>query len=44
MGSMPDRDLIVYEILYPHILGVLQGLETMDEALQMMDDETNATF
>lgn len=44
MGSMPDRDLVVYEIAYPHILNVLQGLETVDEALQMMDDEANATF
>jgi multiple sugar transport system substrate-binding protein len=44
MGSMPDRDLVVYEIVYPHILSVLQGLETVDEALQMMDDEANATF
>ncbi len=44
MGSMPDRDLVVYEIVYPHILNVLQGLETVDEALQMMDDEANATF
>jgi multiple sugar transport system substrate-binding protein len=44
MGSMPDRDLVVYEIVYPHILSVLQGLEAVDEALQMMDDEANATF
>jgi multiple sugar transport system substrate-binding protein len=44
LGSMPDRDLVVYEIVYPHILSVLQGLETVDEALQMMDDEANATF
>ena len=41
---MPDRDLVVYEIVYPHVLSVLQGLETVDEALQMMDDEANATF
>ena len=44
LGSMPDRDLVVYEIVYPHVLSVLQGLETVDEALQMMDDEANATF
>jgi len=44
LGSMPDRDLIVYEIVYPHILNALQGLETVDESLQMMDDEANATF
>ena len=44
LGSMPDRDLVVYEIVYPHLLNVLQGLETVDEAVQMMDDEANATF
>jgi len=44
LGSMPDRDLVVYEIVYPHILSALQGVETVDEALQMMDDEANATF
>jgi multiple sugar transport system substrate-binding protein len=44
LGSMPDRDLVVYEIVYPHILNVLQGVETVDEALAAMDDEANATF
>ena len=44
MGGMPDRDLVVYEVIYPHILNALQGLETVDEALQAMDAEANATF
>jgi len=44
LGSMPDRDLIVYEIIYPHVLLALQGVETVDEALQAIDAETNATF
>jgi len=44
LGSMPDRDLVVYEIVYPHILNALQGVETVDEALEMMDAEANATF
>ncbi len=44
LGSMPDRDLIIYEIVFPHILNVLQGVETVDEALEMMDAEANATF
>ena len=44
LGSMPDRDLVIYEILYPHILSTLQGVETVDEALEMIDDEANATF
>jgi multiple sugar transport system substrate-binding protein len=44
LGNMPDRDLTMYEIIYPHILNVLQGVETVDEALQAIDDEANATF
>ncbi len=44
LGSMPDRDLVVYEIAFPHILLALQGVETVDEALEMMDAEANATF
>jgi multiple sugar transport system substrate-binding protein len=44
LGSMPDRDLVVYEIVYPHILQALQGVETVDDAIQAMDTEANATF
>ena len=44
VGALPDRDLIWYEIVYPHILGVLQDTESIDEALQAMEEETNASF
>jgi len=44
LGSMPDRDLVVYEILYPHLLNALQGVETVDAALEAIDAEANATF
>jgi multiple sugar transport system substrate-binding protein len=44
LGNMPDRDLVVYEIIYPHILNALQGVETVDQALQAMDTEANSTF
>ena len=44
LGSMPDRDLVVYEIIYPHILNVLQGVETIDQALEAIDNEANSTF
>ena len=44
LGNMPDRDLVVYEIIYPHILNVLQGMETIDQALQAIDAEANSTF
>ena len=44
LGNMPDRDLVVYDIVFPHLLGALQGLESVDEALAAIDAETNATF
>lgn len=44
LGNMPDRDLIVYEIIYPHISNALQGVETVDEAVAAIDAEANATF
>ena len=44
LGNMPDRDLIVYEIIYPHLLRVLQGVEKIDEALEAIDAEANGTF
>jgi len=44
MGSMPDRDLVMYEIIYPHILNCLQGVETLDQALEAIETEANSTF
>ena len=44
VGALPDRDQFWYDIVYPHILGVLQDTETVDEALFAIDSETNATF
>jgi len=44
LGNMPDRDLIIYEIIYPHLLNVLQGVETVDDALEAIDAEANGTF
>lgn len=44
LGTMPDRDLVMYEIIYPHILNALQGVETVDQALEAIDAEANSTF
>jgi multiple sugar transport system substrate-binding protein len=44
VGALPDRDQFWYDIVYPHILGVLQDTETIDEAIFAIDSETNATF
>ncbi len=44
LGNMPDRDLVMYEIIYPHILNVWQGVETVDQALEAIDTAANSTF
>jgi len=44
VGPLPDRDKFWYEIVYPHVLGVLQESETVEQALQAIESETNATF
>jgi multiple sugar transport system substrate-binding protein len=44
LGNMPDRDLVMYQIIYPHILEALQGVKTVDEALLAIDTEANSTF
>ena len=44
VGNLPDRDLLWYEIAYPHLLSALQGQETVDEALAAMESEANQSF
>jgi multiple sugar transport system substrate-binding protein len=44
IGSLPDRDLFWYDIVYPHVLAVLQDTEGVDEALEAIEAETNASF
>ena len=44
VGNLPDRDLLWYEITYPHLLDVLQGGESVDDALAAMEPEANETF
>ncbi len=44
LGNMPDRDRVMYEIIYPHILNALQGVETVDQAIEAIDTEANSTF
>lgn len=44
LGNMPDRDLVMYEIIYPRILEALQGVTSIDEALATIDTEANSTF
>jgi multiple sugar transport system substrate-binding protein len=44
VGNLPDRDLLWYEITYPHLLKVLQGGESVDDALAAMESEANGMF
>jgi len=44
VGDLPDRDLLWYDIAYPHLLNALQGVETPEEALAAMEREANESF
>ncbi len=44
VGSLPDRDLLWYDIAYPHLLRALQGGESIQDALSAMEAEANDTF
>jgi len=44
VGNLPDRDLLWYDIAYPHLLNALQGAESIDDALQAMEREANESF
>lgn len=43
IGHLPDRDLLFYDITLPHIYNAMLGIETIDEALQAIQDEANAS-
>ena len=44
IGGMPDRDLVFYDIIYPTILDMLQGLLTVEDAMLYMEEDSNASF
>jgi multiple sugar transport system substrate-binding protein len=44
VGSLPDRDLLWYDIAYPHLLAALDGSESPEDALAAMEREANETF
>jgi hypothetical protein len=44
IGEMPDRDLVLYDIIYPYILEALQGVMSVDETLIFIEEDANATF
>ncbi len=44
MGHWPDRNKVTGQSIFPHVQNVLQGMETVDDALVAMENEANATF
>lgn len=44
IGSMPDRDLVFYSIIYPNVLDMLQGVQSVDDAVAFIHEDANATF
>lgn len=44
IGTMPDRDLLFYDIIYPNILDMLQGLQSVEDAAAYINEDANASF
>ena len=44
VGDIPDRDLLYYEIIVPHVLAVLDGSESIDDAVVAMEREATETL
>lgn len=44
IGTMPDRDLLFYDIIYPNVLDMLQGLQSVEDAAAYINEDANATF
>jgi multiple sugar transport system substrate-binding protein len=44
IGEMPDRDLVFYSIIYPNVLDMLQGVQSVDDAIAFIDEDANATI
>jgi hypothetical protein len=44
VGNLPDRDLLWYDIAYPHLLAALDGSESMEDALAAIEREANESF
>ena len=41
IGYTTDRDLLLYEIIYPNVMAVLQDLQSIDDALAIIEREAN---
>ncbi len=42
VGTVTDRDQLFYEIIHPHVLDAMTGAVTVDEAIQAIQEESNA--
>ncbi len=42
IGDMPDRDLLFYDIIYPNVLDMLQGLQSVEDAAAYINEDANA--
>ncbi len=42
LGSLPDRDLLYYDIIYPTVLDMLQGVISVEEAATIINEDANA--
>jgi multiple sugar transport system substrate-binding protein len=43
-GQFPDRDFVWYEVTYPTVLNFLQGNASLEETLQTIESQVQASF
>ena len=43
-GGFPDRDLVWYDIVYPHLINYLQGNMSLDDALETIEREVIESY
>lgn len=44
VGAFPDRDLVWYDIAYPHIINFLQGNSSLGDTLETIEREVNESY
>jgi multiple sugar transport system substrate-binding protein len=44
IGNMPDRDQIFYDIIYPNVLDMLEGLQSVEDTAAYINEDANASM
>jgi multiple sugar transport system substrate-binding protein len=44
IGNMPDRDQLFYDIIYPNVLDMLEGLQSVEDTAAYINEDANASM